>query len=76
MHVHIFICSSYFTVNSCAPVLKLSVKPEMVYVTMAHMDESLEKEDGENLEFNVSFWKVNNGGYSKVSCVLHTQKVM
>uniref|UniRef100_A0A673NMP0 Interferon/interleukin receptor domain-containing protein n=1 Tax=Sinocyclocheilus rhinocerous TaxID=307959 RepID=A0A673NMP0_9TELE len=25
--------------NSCVPVLKLSVKPEMVYVTTAHMDE-------------------------------------
>lgn len=61
-------------VNSCAPVLKLSVKPEMVYVTMAHMDESLEKEDGENLEFNVSFWKVNNGGYSKAEFITTKRK--
>lgn len=51
-------------------MLKLSVKPEMVSVTVAHMDESLEKEDGENVAFNVSFWKVNNGGYSRVSCIL------
>ncbi len=57
-------------------MLKLSVKPEMVSVTMAHMDESLEKEYGEHVEFNVSFWKVNNGGYSKVSYILHTQKDM
>lgn len=60
--------------NSCAPVLKLSVKPEMVYVTMAHMDESLEKEDGENVAFNVSFWKVNNGGYSKAEFIITKSK--
>lgn len=60
--------------NSCAPVLKLSVKPEMVSVTMAHMDESLEKEYGEHVEFNVSFWKVNNGGYSKAKFIITTSK--
>ncbi|NP_001348086.1 interferon gamma receptor 2a precursor [Sinocyclocheilus rhinocerous] len=56
--------------NSCVPVMKLSVKPEKVYVTMEHMDESLEKEHGENIQFNVSFWKVDNGGYSKVEFII------
>lgn len=55
--------------NFCAPVFKLSVKPGMAYVTMAHMDESLQREDGENVAFNVSFWKVNNGGYSKAEFI-------
>uniref|UniRef100_A0A671R2J7 Interferon/interleukin receptor domain-containing protein n=1 Tax=Sinocyclocheilus anshuiensis TaxID=1608454 RepID=A0A671R2J7_9TELE len=32
----------------------------------------LEKEDGENVAFNLSFWKVNNGGYSK--CVITKSK--
>lgn len=73
-HSYTFHCLSYFTANSCVPVMKLSVKPEMVYVTMAHMDDSLEEEYGVHIVFNISFWKVDNGGYSKVTCVLHTQK--
>uniref|UniRef100_A0A8C1K7M7 Interferon/interleukin receptor domain-containing protein n=1 Tax=Cyprinus carpio TaxID=7962 RepID=A0A8C1K7M7_CYPCA len=60
--------------NSCVPVLKLSVKPEMAYVTMAHMDKSLEREYGENVAFNLSFWKVNNGGYSKAEFVITKSK--
>ncbi|XP_026067160.1 interferon gamma receptor 2 [Carassius auratus] len=60
--------------NFCVPLLKLSVKPEMVLVTMAHMDESLEKEDGEHVEFNLSYWKVNNGGYLKPESVITKSK--
>uniref|UniRef100_A0A8C1PV32 Interferon gamma receptor 2 n=1 Tax=Cyprinus carpio TaxID=7962 RepID=A0A8C1PV32_CYPCA len=61
--------------NSCVPVMKLFVKPEKVYVTMAHMDDSLEKEHGEHIEFNLSFWNVDNGGYSKVeSIITNSQK--
>ncbi|XP_073696736.1 interferon gamma receptor 2 [Garra rufa] len=58
--------------NSCVPVLTLSVKPETVCVTMAHMDDSLKKEYGDHLEFNVSFWKVDNTGYSKVQVFIIT----
>lgn len=45
----------------------------MVHLTMAHMDDSLEKEYGDNIEFNVSYWKKDNGGYPEVSCFLHKQ---
>lgn len=41
---------------------------------MAHMDESLEKEYGEHIEFNISYWKVDNGGSPKVSCILHKKQ--
>lgn len=50
-------------VKSCAPVMNLSVKHERVSLT--HMDQSLEKEYGEHIEFNLSYWKVDNGGSSK-----------
>ncbi|XP_043100422.1 interferon gamma receptor 2 [Puntigrus tetrazona] len=60
--------------DSCVPVLKLSVKPEMVYLTLAHVDESLEKEDGEHVAFNVSFWKVNNGKYSEARFIITRSK--
>nr|ABJ97311.1 cytokine receptor family member B6 [Danio rerio]ABJ97330.1 zebrafish CRFB6 receptor [Expression vector pAct26CRFB6] len=47
-------------VNSCAPVVNLSEKPGIVSLTLAHMDQSLEKEHGEHLEFNISSWSVNS----------------
>ncbi|KAI2664453.1 Tissue factor [Labeo rohita] len=56
-------------VNSCVPVMKLFVKPETVCLTLSHMDESLKYEYGDHIEFNVSFWKMDNAG-SKVSCLL------
>ncbi|KAK2911765.1 hypothetical protein Q8A67_003898 [Cirrhinus molitorella] len=60
--------------NSCVPVMTLSVKPETVCVSMAHMDDSLKKEYGDNIEFNVSFWKVDNAGFLKVEFFILTGK--
>ncbi|XP_026112444.1 interferon alpha/beta receptor 1 [Carassius auratus] len=60
--------------NACVPVMKLSVKPGKVYVTMDHMDGSLKYEHGEHIQFNVSFWKVDNGGYSKVESIITNSK--
>lgn len=50
-------------VESCAPVINLIATPERVSLTMAHMDQSLEKEYGDHLEFHILFWKVDNGVY-------------
>nr|AMT92201.1 cytokine receptor family member B6 [Ctenopharyngodon idella] len=59
-------------VKSCVPVINLNVKPEIVYLTMTHMDESLEEEYGINVEFNVSYWKKDNRGYPEVrSIIIH-----
>ncbi|XP_056314339.1 interferon gamma receptor 2 [Danio aesculapii] len=47
-------------VNSCAPVVTPSAKPGIVSLTLAHMDQSLEKEHGDHLEFNILSWNVNS----------------
>ncbi|ROL51362.1 Interleukin-10 receptor subunit beta [Anabarilius grahami] len=57
-------------VESCVPVMNLNVKPEMVHLTMTHMDRSLEKEYGEHVEFNVSYWKKDNRGYPEVQSII------
>ncbi|XP_048045062.1 interferon gamma receptor 2 [Megalobrama amblycephala] len=57
-------------VESCVPQMNLNVKAEMVHLTMAHMDDSLEKEYGDNVEFNVSYWKKDNGGYPEVQSII------
>ncbi|XP_050965062.1 interferon gamma receptor 2 isoform X3 [Labeo rohita] len=49
-------------VNSCVPVVKPFVKPETVCLTLSHMDESLKYEYGDHIEFDVSFWKMDNAG--------------
>ncbi|XDV20324.1 hypothetical protein PO909_025673 [Leuciscus waleckii] len=61
-------------VASCLPVTNLIVTPERVYLTMVHMDESLEKEYGEHIEFNISYWKVDNGGSPKVESIITNRK--
>ncbi|XP_056089348.1 interferon gamma receptor 2 [Rhinichthys klamathensis goyatoka] len=58
----------------CLPVTNLIVKHERVSLTMTHMDQSLEKEYGEHIEFNISYWKVDNGGSSKVETIITNRK--
>jgi len=65
-----------FTVAVCFPVTNLIVKRERVSLTMTHMDQSLEKEYGEHIQFKISYWKVDNGGFSKVSCILNKKRKM
>ncbi|XP_067294360.1 interferon gamma receptor 2 [Pseudorasbora parva] len=61
-------------VKSCVPVVNLIVTPVMVSLTMAHMDESLEKEYGEHIEFNISIWKVVNEIHQKVQSFITNHK--
>lgn len=52
--------------NICIPLMTVNVKPGMTFLNMSHMDQSLKKEHGGHIAFNVSFWKVVNGRHSEV----------
>ncbi|XP_039505810.1 interferon gamma receptor 2 [Pimephales promelas] len=58
----------------CFPVTNLIVKRERVSLTMTHMDQSLEKEYGEHIQFKISYWKVDNGGFSKAEPFIITDR--
>lgn len=68
------LCLSHFTVNFCIPLITVNVKPGKTFLSMSHMDQSLEKEHGVHIEFNISFWKVVTGGHSEVSCIFYQNK--
>ncbi|KAK7164955.1 hypothetical protein R3I94_003365 [Phoxinus phoxinus] len=61
-------------VKSCSPVMNLIVINERIFLTMTHMDQSLEKEYGEHIEFNISYWKVDNGRSSKLESIITDRK--
>ncbi|TRY93099.1 hypothetical protein DNTS_008624 [Danionella cerebrum] len=61
-------------VNSCAPVVNLSMTSGIASLTIAHMDNSLEKEHGGHLEFKISSWKVENGVNSELDSRLTDSK--
>ncbi|XP_077087703.1 interferon gamma receptor 2 [Siphateles boraxobius] len=58
----------------CLPETNLSVKHERVFLTMKHMDQSLEKEYGEHIQFKISYWKVDNSGSSEVKSIITNRK--
>lgn len=64
---------SCINVNSCAPVVNISAKPGIVSLTLAHMDQSLEKEHGDHLEFNILSWNVNNRKNPEESVVTNSK---
>lgn len=50
-------------------MVNISAKPGIVSLTLAHMDQSLAKEYGDHLEFNILSWNVNNRKNPEVSCI-------
>ncbi|XP_051543363.1 uncharacterized protein LOC127434575 isoform X2 [Myxocyprinus asiaticus] len=53
-------------IQYCVPLINLTVKPGVAHLQMEHMDQSLVKELGTEIAFNISYWKVANGGHSEV----------
>ncbi|XP_051529527.1 uncharacterized protein LOC127426633 [Myxocyprinus asiaticus] len=53
-------------IRHCVPLINLTVKPGMAHLYMEHMDQSLVKEFGNGIAFNISYWKVANGDHSEV----------
>ncbi|XP_051981264.1 uncharacterized protein LOC127642854 [Xyrauchen texanus] len=53
-------------IQYCVPLINLTVKPGVAHLQMEHIDQSWVKEHGPVIAFNISYWKVANGGPSEV----------
>nr|XP_055055814.1 uncharacterized protein LOC129440464 [Misgurnus anguillicaudatus] len=61
--------------NICIPLMTVNVKPGIIVLHMSHMDQSLKKEYGDHIAFNVSLWKVN-GRHSEVEFIVTLDKTL